>query len=103
MFSVRLKLEVSLMLKGTMLKGMDCLVPMFLQFSVDPDPTRITHSGDASRALAHWQHGSEHLIKVFLLMCFRCTRSLVSIWFVMCAVFLCAEIEPFQRRIIVFL
>jgi hypothetical protein len=65
MFGVRLKLEVSLMSKGTVLKGMDCLVPIILQFPVDPDLTRITHSGDASRALAHWQHGSKHLMKAF--------------------------------------
>jgi hypothetical protein len=71
MFSVRLILEVSLMSKGTVLKGMDCLVPIILQFSVDPDLFRIKHSGDIGRALAHWQHGYEHLMKVFLLMCFR--------------------------------
>jgi hypothetical protein len=71
MFSVRSTLEVSLMSKGTMLKGMDCLVPIILQFSVDPDPTWITHFGDVGRAFAHWQHGSEHLMKVFHLMCFR--------------------------------
>jgi hypothetical protein len=59
------------MSKGTMLKGIDCLVPIIFQFSVDPDLIRITHSGDAGRALAHWQHGSEHLMKVFFLMCFR--------------------------------
>jgi hypothetical protein len=71
LFSVRLKLDVSLMLKRILLKGMDCLVQTVLQFSVDPDLTRITHSGDVGRAFACWQHGSEHLMKVFILMCFR--------------------------------
>jgi hypothetical protein len=59
------------MSKGTVLKGMDCLVPLILKFSVDPDLTWISHSSDACRALAHWQHGSEHLMKVSFLMCFR--------------------------------
>jgi hypothetical protein len=57
--------------KRILLKGMDCLVQIFMQFSIDSDLTRITHSGDACRAFAYWQHGSEHLIKVFLSMCFR--------------------------------
>jgi hypothetical protein len=71
MSSVMLKLEKSLTSTGMLLKGMDCLVPIILQFSVDPTLNQITHSGDAGRAFAHWQHGPEHLMKVFLSMCLR--------------------------------
>jgi hypothetical protein len=49
-FSVMLKLEKSLTLNRMLLKGMDCLVLIILQFSVDPGPTPITHSRDAGRA-----------------------------------------------------
>jgi hypothetical protein len=71
MFSVISSFEKSFMSKRMLLKGMDCLVPTILQFSVDPALTRFTHSGDAGRAFAHWQHRSENLIKVFLSMCLR--------------------------------
>jgi hypothetical protein len=71
LFSVMLKLEKSLRTKGMLSKRMDCLSLIILHFSVDPALTRIKHSGDANRAFAHRQHGSEHLMKDFLLRCLR--------------------------------